>query len=240
MDVEPLKSTMASAAGPSRHLPMQKPPTLRGGSTALLGSVVNKRDAVPRERTNGGAGSGATAAAGANQKNAPLTLCACAVMPGGRPRSTVLGAPFSVRFLAQRPQWRLQDKYMDCVWGNHSKAWFLPCAGPWGLLEMGTGRDLHIVCPLDQKVAQIFKNMDYGYYRLRNHTSIFGTDSAIQKGLILGARPACLEEHCVVAEEMLCIIDYSLILLLLHDCEIPFSLPNELLGLNSLTVFLCR
>lgn len=102
---------------------------------------------------------------------------------------------------------------------------------------MGTGRDLHIVCPLDQKVAQIFKNMDYGYYRLRNHTSIFRTDSAIQKGLILGARPACLEEHCVVAEEMLCIIDYSLILLLLHDCEIPFSLPSELLGLNSLTVF---
>lgn len=105
---------------------------------------------------------------------------------------------------------------------------------------MGTGRDLHIVCPLDQKVAQIFKNVDYGYYRLRNHTSIFRTDSAIQKGLILGARPACLEEHCVVAEEMLCIIDYSLILLLLHDCEIPLSLPSELLGLNSLTVFLCR
>lgn len=103
MDVEPLKSTMASAAGPSRHLPMQKPPTLRGGSTALLGSVVNKRDAVPRERTNGGAGSGATAAAGANQKRSVNTVRMRSYAQG-RPRSTVLGAPFSVRFLAQRPQ----------------------------------------------------------------------------------------------------------------------------------------
>lgn len=82
---------------------MQKPPTLRGGSTALLGSVVNKRDAVPRERTNGGAGSGATAAAGANQKRSVNTVRMRSYAQG-RPRSTVLGAPFSVRVLAQRPQ----------------------------------------------------------------------------------------------------------------------------------------
>lgn len=53
---------------------MQKPPTLRGGSTTLLGSVVKKRDAVPRERTNSEAESGTTAAAGANQKRSLHTL----------------------------------------------------------------------------------------------------------------------------------------------------------------------
>lgn len=75
---------------------MQKPPTLGGGSTAPLGSVANERDAVPRGRTNSGAGSGATAAAGANQKRSVSTvrMRSCAQH---RPRSTVLGAPFSVR-----------------------------------------------------------------------------------------------------------------------------------------------
>lgn len=73
---------------------MQKPPTLRGGSTALLGSVVNKRDALPRERTNSEAGSETTAAAGANQKRSLYTLRMRNVTKRDHVQ-TVLGTPFS-------------------------------------------------------------------------------------------------------------------------------------------------
>lgn len=84
MEREGERSATMASAGPSRHLPVQEPSIRRGGSAALLSSVVNRRDASPRGRgSSQSVRAGAVAAAGANRRRSRKVRCAHArLCPG--------------------------------------------------------------------------------------------------------------------------------------------------------------
>lgn len=174
-------------------------------------------------------------------RNAPSTRCTCAVMPRRDRVQRFLVHHFLYGFLAQRPQWRLQHKCMDSVGGTTAKPGLLAVLGhedcKWGIhhLEMGTGTDLHIVCPLDHKAAQIFMNMDYGNYRRRNHTSIFVPGSEIKKGLIRMAVCAVGGQASLSWGILLWLKGHVIMLHWLQsdseqDCEFHFHFPKSCLG----------
>lgn len=120
-------ATMASA-GPSRHLPVQEPSTRRGGSAALLCSVVNRRDASPRGRgSSQRVRAGSVAAAGANRRRSRKVRCARArLWPGAMWRLwavPVRSDCAEIFFLAQRSQDNLQLLHLWWSHWVHTSSW---------------------------------------------------------------------------------------------------------------------